>query len=61
MPRPRSWFEPNEYNDARRAAKDRGVRLRKYTRLDKSGSKIQGYFVGNKIPIRLNHASIETK
>ncbi len=61
MPRPKSWFETNEYNAARCAAKDRGMRLRKYTRLNKAGEKIQGYFVGNKIPVRLKHASIEVK
>lgn len=60
MARPRSWFETREYNDARRAAKERGHKLFKYTRQTREG-KVAGLFVGRGIPERLKHAKIEAR
>lgn len=59
MPRPKSWFALNEYHDALRLAKKQCTCIRKYTRSNRSGKKIQGYYVGDKIPARLKHATIE--
>lgn len=59
MARPNSWYETAEYNEANRASKDRGHGLWKYTRKDREGQKVQGYFVGPKLPARLRTA--ETK
>jgi hypothetical protein len=61
MPRPKSWFETKEYNDAKRAAKDRGHGLWKFARKDRDGKNVLGYFVGAQLPVRLKSAKVEKK
>jgi hypothetical protein len=61
MPRPKSWFETNDYNAAKRASKDRGHGLWKFTRKDRDGKNILGYFVGARLPVRLRNATVEKK
>ena len=61
MARPRSWFEPKEYNIAKKAAKERGVNLWKFKRPTRDGKPEIGYFVGTEIPVRLNSAHLERK
>jgi hypothetical protein len=60
MPRPNSWFESNEFNKARSAAKTRGHKLWKYDRPTRDGNSA-GYFVGQQLPIRLATAKVELK
>lgn len=60
MARPRKWFATRDYNTAYRFACMRRARLWKYTRGTRDG-KESGYFVGDKLPMRLNGAEIEEK
>lgn len=61
MARPKSWFESKEYMKAKKTAKDREQGLWKYTRKTRDGTKHAGYYVGNTLPARLQHARVEQK
>lgn len=61
MARPKSWFEPKEYMKAKKIAKDREQGLWKFTRKTRDGKKQAGYYVGNTLPARLQHAQTEQK
>jgi len=61
MPRPKSWFETQDYAIAKSAAKKRGHCLWKFARKDREGKSILGYFVGARLPVRLKLAKIEKK
>ena len=61
MARPHSWYELNEFAAAKRAAKERKHSLWKFTRHDRNDKKIQGYFVGAKLPVKLRWATVEER
>ena len=61
MARPRSWFESKEFNTAKKAAKTRGASLWKFRRPTRAGKPQIGYFVGTRIPVRLETAGLEKK
>jgi hypothetical protein len=61
MARPRSWFEPKEFNSAKKAAKSRGQHLWKYARPTRAGKPERGYYVGSTLPTRLDNAATEAK
>jgi hypothetical protein len=61
MARPKSWFEPKDFTKAARAAKDRSHKLWKFSRNMRNGKAEIGYFVGTRIPIRLQRAKLELK
>jgi len=59
MPRPQSWFIPSEHRDAKRAAKERQHTCWKYVRKTRKGKEVTGYFVGKKLPVRLQTPSVD--
>jgi len=61
MPRPKSYFERNEFAKARRTARDRGLKLFLFQRTNREGKKMSGYYVGNNTPARWKSATFETK
>jgi len=61
MPRPKSWFETNEYAVAKKTAKTRQHDLWKYTRKTREGAKQTGYYVGTALPARLQTATTDKK
>ena len=61
MARPRKWFEPKEYNTAKKFAKSSGEKLFKFARQTRGNGVETGYYVGTKLPTRLANAKIEQK
>jgi len=61
MPRPRSYYERNQYNIARSSARERGKKLFLFTRPLRDGKTTSGYYVGNAAPTRWKNAKFEQK
>ena len=61
MARPRKWFEVKEYNAAKKVAKGNKEKLFKFTRQMRGGNAETGYYVGDKLPTRLEGATVEQK
>jgi len=61
MARPRCWFVPKAFSAAKKAARDRGHTLWKYTRGTRPSGTEKGYYVGKTLPVRLSHAEVEEK
>ncbi len=61
MPRPRNYFERNQFNTARRSARERGKDLFLFTRPQRDGKTATGYYVGDTPPVRWKNAKFEQK
>jgi hypothetical protein len=61
MARPKSWFETKDYTKAASAAKARSHKLWKFSRSKRNGKAETGYFVGIRVPARLQKAKLELK
>ena len=61
MPRPRSYYERNQFNAARSSARKRGKKLFLFTRPLRDGKTTTGYYVSDTTPARWKNAKFEQK
>lgn len=61
MPRQKRWFKPKDQRAAKRAASDRDEQLWKYKQKKKTGETVNGYYVGDNLPIRLRGQSTDAQ